>query len=128
MRTALVGAGSLGTIIGALLTRGGEDVVLVDVHEEHVQALNDRGARITGHAELTVPVNAVTPGGMDGIYELIIYLVKTVYDEQALPGVLPHIDEDSSVITLQNGVPEEKVASIVGGERTLGGAVGWGAT
>ena len=52
MRTALVGAGSLGTIIGALLTQGGEDIVLVDVHEEHVKAMNDRGARITGHTEL----------------------------------------------------------------------------
>ena len=27
-----------------------------------------------------MPVKAVTPEQMDGIYELIIYLVKTVYD------------------------------------------------
>lgn len=128
MRIALVGAGSLGTIIGALLTQGGEDIVLVDVHEEHVKAMNDKGARITGRTELTVPVRAITPDQMDGIYGLIIYLVKTVYDDQALGGVLHHIDENSSVITLQNGVPEDKVASVVGRERTLGGAVGWGAT
>jgi 2-dehydropantoate 2-reductase len=128
MRTALVGAGSMGTVIGALLTKGGEDIVLVDVNEEHIRAMNDKGARITGHMELAVPVKAITPDRMDGIYDLIIYLVKTTYDDQALPQILPYIDDNSGVITLQNGVPEEKVASVVGRERTMGGAIGWGAT
>ncbi len=128
MRICLVGAGSLGTIIGALLAKGGEDIVLVDTNQEHVEALNKSGARIVGHMEATVPVKAITPDMMEGIYDLVIYLVKSTHDDQALPEILPHIDEKSAVITLQNGVPEEKVASVVGRERTLGGAVGWGAT
>lgn len=128
MRIALVGAGSMGTVIGALLTRGGEDIVLVDVNEAHVRAMNEKGARITGHMELTVPVRAVTPAEMQGIYDLVIYLVKTTYDDVALPQILPYIGEKSAVITLQNGVPEERVAAVVGKERTLGGAIGWGAT
>jgi 2-dehydropantoate 2-reductase len=128
MRIALVGAGAMGTIIGALIAKGGEDIVLVDVNEPHVKALNEKGARITGHMDLTVPVKAVTPGGMEGLYDLVIYLVKTVYDDEALPELLPYIGDDSMVITLQNGVPEERVAAVVGRERTLGGAIGWGAT
>jgi len=40
MHTALVGAGSLGTIIGALLSRAGLDIVLVDANLENVKALN----------------------------------------------------------------------------------------
>jgi len=128
MRIALVGVGSMGTIIGALLSKGGEDIVLVDVNEEQVRALNEKGARITGHMEVTVPVRAITPDRMDGIYELIIYLVKSTYDDQALPEILPYIDDNSGVITLQNGLPEDKVASVVGRERTMGGAIAWGAT
>lgn len=128
MRIALVGAGSMGTILGALATKGGEDVVLVDVNEPHVKALNEKGARIVGHMDLTVPVRAVTPDAMEGVYDLIIYLVKTVYDDKALPEILPFLGEGSAVITLQNGVPEERVAAVVGRERTLGGAIGWGAT
>lgn len=128
MRIAVVGAGSMGMIIGALLTRGGEDVVLVDVNEPHVAALNERGAKIVGHMEETIPVRAITPPQMEGVYDLVIYLVKTVYDEQALPQVLPFLSAESVLITLQNGVPEEKVAAAVGRERTLGGAIGWGAT
>jgi 2-dehydropantoate 2-reductase len=128
MRIALAGVGSMGTILGALLTKGGEDIVLVDVNEEHVQALNTSGARITGHMDLTVPVKAITPDDMEGIYELVIYLVKTTSDAKALPEVLPFMSGESMLITLQNGVPEEKVAAAIGRKRTLGGAIGWGAT
>jgi 2-dehydropantoate 2-reductase len=128
MRIALLGAGAMGTIIGALITKGGEDIVLVDLSEPHVKAMNEKGAKITGHMDITVPVKAIIPGEMEGIYDLVIYLVKTVYDEVALPELLPYIGGDSMVITLQNGVPEEKVAAVVGRERTLGGAIGWGAT
>ncbi len=127
MRIALVGAGAMGTIIGALITKGGEDIVLVDVNVPHVEALNEKGARITGHMDLTVPVKAITPGEMEGTYDLVIYLVKTTYDDVALAELLPFIVGDSVVITLQNGVPEERVAAAVGRERTLGGAIGWGA-
>jgi 2-dehydropantoate 2-reductase len=128
LRIALVGAGSLGTIAGALLSRAGLDIVLVDANKEHVEALNRKGATIVGHMELTTPVKAITPEGMDGTYDLIIYLVKSTYDDVALPELLPFMREDSMLITLQNGVPEERVASFVGRERTLGGAVGWGGT
>lgn len=46
MKIAVIGAGSLGTIIGALLAKGGRDVILVDANEEHVKALNKKGAKI----------------------------------------------------------------------------------
>ncbi|MBT4639247.1 MAG: 2-dehydropantoate 2-reductase, partial [Deltaproteobacteria bacterium] len=36
MRVALLGAGSVGTIIGALITEGGENIVLVDSYAEQV--------------------------------------------------------------------------------------------
>ena len=128
MRIALVGAGSMGTILGALLAKGGEDIVLVDVNQQHVKALNESGARITGHMDLTVPVRAILPDDMQGPYDLVIYLVKTTNDEKALAEILPHLNDGSVLITLQNGVPEEKVSAAIGKERTLGGAIAWGAT
>lgn len=38
-RIAVMGAGSLGTTMGAFLTRSGYDVTLVDAYREHVDAL-----------------------------------------------------------------------------------------
>lgn len=128
MRTAVVGAGSLGTIVGALLSEGGRDVVLVDANREHVEALNAKGATIKGFMDKTVEVKAIMPSEMEGAYDLFIYLVKSTFDDAALPSLIPFMAPDGMLITLQNGVPEERVAGFVGRERTLGGAVGWGAT
>ena len=128
MKIAVIGAGSLGTIIGALLAKGGRDVILVDANEEHVKVLNKKGAKIVGFMELTTPVKAITPSQMEGTYDLVIYLVKTTYNNVALPQIIPHLHEESIVLTLQNGLPEDAVAEYVGARRTLGAAVGWGAT
>jgi len=128
MKIAIVGVGSLGTITGALIAKKGFDVVLVDANKEHVDELNRNGATITGTMELTVPVTAITPDQMEGTYDVVLYLVKQTNNDAALTGLLPHLREDSVVCTMQNGVPEEKVAEYVGREKVLGCAVGWGAT
>ncbi len=128
MKTAVVGAGSLGTIIGALLAKAGRDVTLIDTNKESVAALNQKGAQVTGLMEITVPVKAITPEQMQGTYDLIIFTVKTTYNEAALSHLTKYLHDDSIVLTLQNGIPEDAVAAYVGAKRTLGGAVGWGAT
>lgn len=123
-----MGAGATGTIMGALIAQGGEDIVLVSADRDHVEALNKNGATISGGMDLTVPVNAVLPNELDGTFDLVIYSVKSTADDVALPQIVPHLHKDSVVLTTQNGVPEEKVASYVGEERTLGGSiVGWAA-
>lgn len=128
MTIAIMGAGSLGTIIGALTVKNGTDVLLIDANKDHVDALNRNGATVKGKMELNVPVRAITPDQMSGIYEIVLYLVKQTHNEAALRRLLPHLGEHSVVCTLQNGIPEDAVAAIVGKERTIGGAVGWGAT
>lgn len=75
-----------------------------------------------------VPVKAITPEEMDGIYDLVILLAKQTYNDVALRQLLPHLGKNSVVCTLQNGVPEESVGRIIGPERVVGGIVGWGAT
>ena len=59
MRIALLGAGAMGTIIGAYLTKAGYDVELVDNYKEHVDALNENGAHIVGFVDEIIPVKAV---------------------------------------------------------------------
>jgi len=128
-RVAILGAGSLGTIMAARVSLNGGSCVLIDTNKEHVDALNRDGATITGFLDLkNVPVKAITPDQMEGIYDLVIVLTKQLANKIALTNLLKYINEKSVVCTLQNGVPEESVAEIVGRERTCGGAVGWGAT
>ncbi len=128
MRMAVMGAGSLGTIIGALITKGGYDIDLIDVNVEHVKALNEKGAKIIGLMDLSVPVKAITPDEMTGEYDIFFYLTKTTHNESALKSVVKHLKADGVVVCMQNGIPEDAVADVVGKERTVGSIVGWGAT
>jgi 2-dehydropantoate 2-reductase len=128
MRTAILGAGALGIIIGARMAQNGRQVDLIDTHRENVAALNANGATVTGFISMREAVTALTPEQMTGTYDLVLLLTKQTANPTALPRLLPHLHEDSIVCTLQNGIPEESVASYVGRERTIGGAVGFGAT
>lgn len=128
MRTAVLGAGALGIIMGALIKKGGYSVDLIDSYKENVDALNTNGATVTGFLELNVPVRALTPDQLEGSYDLVLLLTKQTNNATALKQILPHLHKDSIVCTLQNGIPEEAVATYVGKDRTIGGAVMFGAT
>ena len=127
MRAAILGAGSLGTIMGAVISKNGGDVILIDNNKEHVETMNKNGATVTGYMELNnIPVKAITPDQMSGIYDIVLILLKQTANKVALPQLLSHLNEDSVVCTLQNGIPEEMVSEIIGADRTIGGTVGWG--
>lgn len=123
-----MGAGSLGTILGAYVTKAGYDVVLIDPYQEHVDALNREGAHVTGTVEFTQPVKAITPDQMEGVYDLIIYMAKQTFNDTAIPQIQAHIDENSTVCVCQNGIPEYAVSKAIGKDRVVGAPVGWGAT
>ena len=84
MRIALLGVGAIGTILGALLSKRGEDIVLVDTYKEQVDTLNRSGAKIVGFMDLTVPVNAIMPHEMSGKYDLIISTTKQTALKESL--------------------------------------------
>lgn len=128
MRIAILGCGAMGTVLGAYLTKNGCAVDMIDSYEAHVKSLNQEGARIVGMVDFTTPVNALTPNEMTGIYDVVFLFTKQTANDSVLQNLLPHLGADSTICTLQNGVPEPYVAEYVGKERTIGGTVLWGAT
>lgn len=128
MRVAILGCGAMGTVLGAFITKNGGNVEFIDSYQAHVDALNENGAHIVGTVDFTVPVKAILPEQMEGIYDLVVLFTKQTANDVVLPQLLPHLDANSTVCTLQNGVPEPFVAKYVGENRTVGGAVLWSAT
>lgn len=128
MKVAILGSGAMGTVLGAYMTKNGCDVELIDNYKAHVDKMNSCGAHIVGAVDMTVPVKAILTEQMDGIYDVVFLFTKQLANEQVLTALLPHLDENSTVCTLQNGVPEPFVAQYVGEKRTVGGTVLWGAT
>lgn len=128
MRAAIYGAGSLGTVLGAYITKAGGQIDLINRNKSHVDALNQNGAKITGTVDFTVPVKALTPDRMEGKYDLIFLMTKQLDNENIVKSLVPFMAEDSIVCTLQNGLPELSVSNVIGEDRVMGCTVAWGAT
>ncbi len=127
-RNAIYGAGSLGTVLGAYITKNGGQVDLINRNEAHVRLLNEKGAHITGTVEMTVPVHAITPAQMSGKYDIILLMTKQLQNPEVVGMLKDYLSEDGVIVTLQNGLPEPGIAEIVGSNRTMGCTVEWGAT
>lgn len=127
-RYAIYGAGSLGTVLGAFITKNGGEIDLINRNRAHVEALKQNGAKIVGTVEMTVPVKAFTPDEMTGKYDVILLMTKQLHNGEVVAMLKDFLAEDGVIVTLQNGLPEPGIAEIVGANRTMGCTVEWGAT
>jgi len=128
MRSAIYGAGSLGTILGAFITQKGGQIDLINRNKAHVEALKTKGATITGTLNFTQEVKAFTPEEMTGIYDIIFLMTKQQFNAEVVTFLKDYLAEDGVIVTLQNGIPELQIGEIVGEDRVLGCTVAWGAT
>lgn len=128
MRTAIYGAGSLGTILGAYIMRNGGSVELINRNRAHVDALRSEGATVTGTVNFSQKVIAYTPDEMTGEYDIILLMTKQQHNSEVVTFLKDYLAEDGVIVTLQNGLPEFQIAEIVGEDRVLGATVAWGAT
>lgn len=126
-RNAIYGAGSLGTVLGAYITKNGGQVDLINRNKAHVEILNTKGAKIIGTVDMTVPVTAITPDRMEGKYDVIVLLTKQLFNKDVVTMLKDYLSEEGVIVTLQNGIPEPGIAEIVGANHTMGCAVEWGA-
>lgn len=76
MRVAIFGAGSLGTILGAYISKAGVEIELINRNKAHVEALNTCGAKVVGTINFSQPVVAYTPEEMSGKYDVVFLMTK----------------------------------------------------
>ena len=65
-RAAIYGAGSLGTILGAFITKNGGQIDLINHNQAHVKALNENGAKVVGtpsHEGVSARGNSIVSRG-----------------------------------------------------------------
>jgi len=122
------GAGAIGGIIGAYLARAGVPVTMVDIVSAHVERCRNEGLVITGPVEeFRQIVPAVTPDALEGTFRRTILAVKAQHTEAATRTLAPHLADDGFVLSAQNGLNEQVIATVVGPERTMGAFVNFGA-
>jgi 2-dehydropantoate 2-reductase len=123
MKIAILGAGAMGSAIGALLAKAGNDVTLIDVWKEGVEAINRDGLKIQNKAGdiATHNIHAVhSPAQLAGPVDLLLVFVKCYHTVDAVKSALPVLGADSTVLSLQNGWGNgPRIAEAVGKERVV---------
>ena len=128
MRVAIYGAGSLGTILGAFISKAGVPIELINRNKAHVEALKTKGAQVVGTMNFCQPVVAYTPAEMSGTYDIVFLMTKQQHNPEVVAMLKDFLAPDGVLVTFQNGLPEMQIAEILGEERVLGCTVAWGAT
>ena len=124
----IIGAGAIGGTVGAFLSQAGYDVTLVDVVAEHVDAINDRGLRISGvRGDNSYPVRAIHADELTEPLGATFLCVKGHMTADAIARYGPMLADDGFVLSLQNGLNEAIIAEEVGASRTVGCFVHFGA-
>lgn len=123
MKFCFLGAGALGSAIGGTLARNGKEVYLVDQWQEHVDRINQEGLIfIEGEKDIRIPIKAVTDPSLLGPMDVIVVLVKSFATEAAIKQAAPLIGPETVVMSLQNGLGNEKIIEEeIGSEKIIGG-------
>ncbi|MEJ7617418.1 MAG: 2-dehydropantoate 2-reductase [Pyrinomonadaceae bacterium] len=122
MKIAVIGAGAMGSVIGGLLSKSGNDVTLIDVFRPTIEAINAKGLIIDDKAGGTeiVKVRATDDPSKVGVVDLAVVFVKCYHTESAIKGALPMIGAGTTVLSLQNGWGNgPRIAKIAGPEKLL---------
>jgi len=124
MEIAIVGAGVLGSIFGSLFAGKGFSVTLIEVLTERVHLIEREGlwmqwpdgSRTHEQISITSDVNTV------GVKDVVMVAVKGYHTASAIQSALPMIGEETTVLSVQNGLGNlEVIAGAVGPERVVGG-------
>lgn len=131
MKIAIIGSGSMGSLYGGILAEAGNDVYLIDVFEAHVNSINEKGLCIVenGVERYIKNVRATTDASEVGKVDLAIVFVKSTITDIAVKQNSAVFDENTIVLTLQNGLGNiEKIATVVDEKQIIAGTSANGAS
>lgn len=130
MKTAIVGAGAMGSLFGGLLALKGEEVWLVDIWKDHIDTILSKGLILEekGKAQ-PIPIHATTEVASVGKADLVLIFVKTYHTEKAVSDARVLQKENTVFLTLQNGLGnEETICKQIDRKKVILGVTGQGAT
>ncbi|BBO77918.1 2-dehydropantoate 2-reductase [Desulfosarcina widdelii] len=130
MKIAMIGAGAMGSLFGALLAEAGETVTLLDIRKDHVDSINANGLIIEdGYQRRTVKITATTDPDQIGIVDLSFVFVKSTHTADVVRTAAELSGSEGWVLTLQNGMGNiETLSERIDPLRIIAGTTSHGAT
>jgi 2-dehydropantoate 2-reductase len=123
-KIAVLGAGAIGSSIGADLTQGGHDVTIVDQWPAQIEALQSSGVRVCmTDQEVHVPVRALHLCDLSSAniaFDIVFLAVKSNDHRWLAEFIKPYLKSEGVLVATQNGMNDDSIGSIVGRNRTVG--------
>jgi 2-dehydropantoate 2-reductase len=133
MKFTIIGAGAIGGLAGAYMSKAGHDVLLVDRWKEHVDALNEKGMTIDGvRGDMNIPVKSATPDQLSGDLGVVLIATKSQHTLEALQQIVPLLTPETAVVSYQNGFNEPDMVALLdkaglpGGRMVIGSIPNYG--
>lgn len=118
------GAGAMGSTLSAYLTRAGIEMTVIDPWHPHVAAIQKRGIQVTDpDGEFTAKLKALHVDQVKSIgapIDVLFLAVKSPDTEWAIRYLAPYLAPDGYVVSAQNSLNEETIASVIGPEKVVG--------
>ncbi len=131
MKIAIIGAGAMGCLFGGKLSASpGNQVYLLDVWKDHMDAVNANGLLMEeGEETLNYRnIKGETDAKAVGVVDLAIVFVKSTLTAQAVASNKAVFGPNTLVLTLQNGMGNiDLIAQEVGMDNLLAGTTSHGA-
>ena len=132
MKIAVLGAGAMGSLYGAKLSANSKnEVYLVDVWKEHIDAVNLHGLQMEEGDDVLLYENLKGHISSEetGVCDLVIVFVKSTVTKTAVESNAAVFGPNTVALTLQNGLGNiEQISSVIGAERVIAGTTAHGAT
>jgi 2-dehydropantoate 2-reductase len=131
MNILILGAGALGSLLGARLSQTEAKVSLLTTNKRHIESIRQRGLTVeeldgTRHCYALSAYDA--PIFLKEAPDLVLVVVKTYDIENAIASVADHCNPNTIFLTLQNGIGNwERIARMVGRGLVLVGTTAQGA-
>lgn len=131
MKIAILGAGAMGCAFGAHLAESGEnEVSLIDIWKDHVDAINRDGLKISASQgdRIVRNIKAYASPAEVGEVDLAIVFVKAINTEEAMRQAISLMGPRTMALTLQNGLGNvEKLCRVVDPKSVIAGTTSGGA-
>lgn len=107
----MIGSGAAGSVFAAYLKKGGAELWLVDRHKAHMDTVAERGLTFVSPAgeELLTGFHTAYSAEEIGVMDMVILMVKATQTDGIMPSVMPCIGENTTVVSLQNGIGNDDV-------------------
>jgi 2-dehydropantoate 2-reductase len=130
LKILVIGAGAVGGITAALLKKCGADVEIVCKYDDYASLISNKGIEVSGvcgEFNIKIPAYASVSQVVEK-KDIVLLATKATDMYEVLESIDSVLKKTGFLISMQNGICEDDLVSVLGGNRVVGCVTGWGAT